>query len=328
MVVASSIPHLSEKISGAVGFPIIDLSLDRSHVSNLMVKACKDFGFFKVINHGVPKLVIDGMEKEGLNFFSKTDLEKRSVGLLKPLGYGNKSIGLNGDMGDVEYLLLHANSQSISQASKSISKNSAQFYSTVNNYTQAVKKLACEILELIAEGLWVHDKYAFSRYIRDIDSDSLIRINYYPTCIDSAAAAVHQSRGIGFGEHSDPQILTILHSNEVGGFQVALHDGTWVAVPPDSMVFNVIVGDLMQVFTNGRFKSARHRALANTTGSKSRISIIYFGAPPKHAMVYPIPEVVKHMHHSLYRPFTWDEFKQTSYSLRLGDRRLDLFKVT
>ncbi|KAK9086257.1 hypothetical protein Syun_028653 [Stephania yunnanensis] len=314
MVVASSIPHLS---SGAVGFPIIDLSLDRSHVSNLMVKACEDFGFFKVINHGVPKLVIDGMEKEGLNFFSKTDLEKRSVGLLKPLGYGSKNIGFNGDTGDVEYLLLHANSQSISQASKSISKNSAQFCSTVNYYTQAVKKLACEILELIAEGLWVHDKYAFSLYIRDIDSDSLIRINYYPSCIDSAAP-VHQRHGIEFGEHSDPQILTILHSNEVGGFQVALHDGTWVAVPPDSMGFNVIVGDLMQAFTNGRFKSARHRALANTTGSKSRMSIIYFGAPPMHAMVYPIPEVVKHMHQSLYRPFTWDEFKKTNLFSTIG----------
>ncbi|KAF5197696.1 gibberellin 2-beta-dioxygenase 2-like [Thalictrum thalictroides] len=109
----------SESIKG-LGVPIIDLSRKRSRVSELIVKACEEYGFFKVINHGVSKETIANMEKEGLDFFAKPSLEKHMVGPPTPLGYGIKNIGFNGDMGEVEYLLLHTNSL---QRSKSISKD-------------------------------------------------------------------------------------------------------------------------------------------------------------------------------------------------------------
>ena len=41
--------------------------------------------------------------------------------------------------------------------------------STLSAYTEAVRELACEILELIAEGLGVPDTWIFSRFIRDVD---------------------------------------------------------------------------------------------------------------------------------------------------------------
>lgn len=125
-----------------------------------------------------------------------------------------------------------------------------------NNYVQAVRELACEILDLVAEGLWVHDKCVFSRLLRDVHSDSVLRLNHYPPVSDmisdwdpSPKLFQHQCKNsrVGFGEHSDPQILTILRSNDVGGLQIALHDGLWVPVPPDPSEFCVFVGDALQV---------------------------------------------------------------------------------
>lgn len=116
----------------------------------------------------------------------------------------------------------------------------------MNEYVQAVRDLACEILDLAAEGLWAPDKYVFSRLVRDVHSDSLLRLNHYPL-VKEVKDWDPSPKRIGFGEHSDPQILTILRSNDVAGLQICLLDGLWVPVPPDPTGFYVIVGDALQV---------------------------------------------------------------------------------
>ncbi|KAF8401274.1 hypothetical protein HHK36_012207 [Tetracentron sinense] len=333
MVVSSPSPIRSVE-TRAIGLPIIDLSRKRTQVSELIVKACEEYGFFKVINHGVPQEIIARMEEEGLNFFEKPASEKQQAGPANPFGYGSKNISFNGDMGEVEYLLLHTTPLSISQRSKSISNDPTKFSCAVNDYIEAVREVACEILDLMAEALWVPDKSVFSSLIRDVDSDSLLRLNHYSPvertndCDTPPPSSLHhhqfQTNRIGFGEHSDPQILTILRSNNVGGLEVSFEDGVWVPVPPDPNSFYVIIGDTLQALTNGRFVSVRHRAMANSFDS--RMSMMYFGAPPLHSWITPLPEMVTPLRPCIYRPFTWAEYKKATYSLQLGDNRLDHFR--
>ena len=123
--------------------------------------------------------------------------------------------------------------------------------SSVTAYTEGVRELACEILELMAEGLGVPDTWFFSRLIREVDSDIVLRFNHYPSIIlnkDCFKDTHSHTKVIGFGEHSDPQILTILRSNDVGGLQISLQDGVWNPVAPDPSAFCVNVGDLLQVY--------------------------------------------------------------------------------
>ncbi|XP_065863884.1 gibberellin 2-beta-dioxygenase 2 [Euphorbia lathyris] len=327
MVVATPAPIIrgvGEKLPPAIELPVIDLSMvDKSELSKLIVKACENSGFFKVINHGVSEEVISKMEEESLNFFGKTVPEKLQAGPANPFGYGCKNIGFNGDMGEVEYLLLNTNPLSISQRSQTISGDPKMFSSAVSGYIEAVRRVACELLDLMAEGLGVPDTSVFSRMIKTVDSDSILRLNHYP------AMPIHDmspsySR-VGFGEHSDPQILTLLRSNDVGGLQISLNDGVWVPISPDPTAFCVNVGDLLQVMTNGRFVSVRHRALTNSY--KPRMSMAYFAAPPLEETITVLPEMVSPpVKPSLYRPFTWAEYKKAAYSLRLGDSRLKLFR--
>ncbi|KAH1210727.1 Gibberellin 2-beta-dioxygenase 4 [Glycine max] len=114
--------------------------------------------------------------------------------------------------------------------------------SSVTAYTEGVRELACEILELMAEGLGVPDTWFFSRLIREVDSDSVLRFNHYPPIIlnkDCFKDNHNHTKVIGFGEHSDPQILTILRSNDVAGLQISLQDGVWNPVAPDPLAFCV-----------------------------------------------------------------------------------------
>lgn len=131
MVLASPNPIRAEKVQ-PIELPVIDLSAERSEVSKLIVEACEEYGFFKVINHGVSDDIIGQMEEEGLNFFTKPLSEKQKAGPATPFGYGCKNIGFNGDIGEVEYLLLDTNPLSVSQRSNSISNDPNKFRYSLN----------------------------------------------------------------------------------------------------------------------------------------------------------------------------------------------------
>ncbi|KAF8039325.1 hypothetical protein BT93_B1760 [Corymbia citriodora subsp. variegata] len=320
MVVASPNPRRTEKIQ-AMELPAIDLSPSgRSAAPRLIVEACERYGFFKAVNHGVPVEIVSRMDEASAGFFALPASEKQRAGPAGPFGYGSKSIGLNGDVGEVEYLLLESDPAFVSRRSTSISDDPTRFSAAVNGYIEAVRDLACDILDLMAEGLRVPDTSVFSRFIRAVGSDSVFRINHYPR----SGAVIHGE--VGFGEHSDPQILTVLRSNDVGGLQISLEDGVWTSVPPDPKAFWINVGDVLQAMTNGRFLSVRHRALTNPF--KSRTSMAFFGAPPLDARIASHRELVTPRWPRLYKPFTWAEYKKAVYSLRLGDKRLDLFKAS
>ena len=116
----------------------------------------------------------------------------------------------------------------------------------VNEYVGAVRGVAASVLEAVAEGLGVAPRDALSRMVAGAASDRVLRVNHYPPCpllqrlLDSCAVT-------GFGEHTDPQLVSVLRSNGTAGLQLALRDGRWVPVPPDRDAFFVIVGDSLEV---------------------------------------------------------------------------------
>ncbi|KAG1346758.1 Gibberellin 2-beta-dioxygenase 3 [Cocos nucifera] len=278
------------------GVPVINLGEPGSAAA--IVKACQDFGFFKVVNHGIPIDLMANLEKEAVKFFSLPQLEKEKSGPPNPFGYGNKRIGPNGDVGWVEYLLFGVVSKPFSYTLMAFLRepSASSFRSALNEYISAVRKLASEVLELMAEELKIEPRNAF-------------RLSCSLT---------------GFGEHTDPQIISILRSNDTQGLQIALRDGSWVSVPPDQESFFINVGDSLQVMTNGRFKSVKHRVLAN--GMKSRVSMIYFGGPPQTETIAPLTQLMREGEQSLYREFTWGEYKKAAYKSRLADNRLGQFE--
>uniref|UniRef100_A0A804PYN0 Fe2OG dioxygenase domain-containing protein n=1 Tax=Zea mays TaxID=4577 RepID=A0A804PYN0_MAIZE len=277
MVVPSTTPVVRQETPppshDGIGIPTVDLSAPggRGALSRQVARACAQHGFFRAVNHGVAPGPAARLDAAARTFFALAPHNKQRAGPPSPLGYGCRSIGFNGDAGELEYLLLHANPAAVAHRARSIDTDDpSRFSNVVNEYVGAMRQLACEILDLLGEGLGLKDPRSFSRLIADTDSDSLLRINHYPPpCAihkldhDSqcrmknsfrivAGNGANQSAGarIGFGEHSDPQILSLLRSNDVDGLQVLLNsDGreVWVQVPADPSAFFVNVGDLLQV---------------------------------------------------------------------------------
>ncbi|KAK8706387.1 hypothetical protein V6N13_049956 [Hibiscus sabdariffa] len=297
--------------------PLVDLSKPDS--KHQIIKACEELGFFKVINHGVPMEFISLLESEATKFFSLPLCEKQTTGQPKPYGYGNKRIGTHGDVGWVEFLLLTTNQDPNLHRFQS-------FRLALGDYMKSVKKMACEILETMADGLKIQPRNALSKLLMDEESDSVFRVNHYPPCPDVQPVNANGTNGdvIGFGEHTDPQIISVLRSNNTSGLQISLRDGSWISVPPDQNSFFINVGDSLQVMTNGRFKSVKHRVLTNSV--KPRLSMIYFGGPPLSEKIAPLPSLMRGDQQSLYKEFTWFEYKRSAYNSRLADNRLIHFE--
>ncbi|KAK9153305.1 hypothetical protein Sjap_000785 [Stephania japonica] len=304
--------------------PVVDLS---SHdAKSKLLKACEEFGFFKVINHGVPVESITSLESKAVNFFSLAQTQKDEAGPPNPFGYGNKSIGLNGDVGWVEYLLLKTDPLFLSQRCRAFyGEDPLGFSNAVNDYAEAVKELGCEVLELLAEGAEMKQRNALSRLLMDDESDTVLRLNHYPSRPDVQVSTIGGGNNVlGFGEHTDPQIISILRSNSVSGLEISLKDGSWVAVPSDPTSFFILVGDSLQVMSNGRFRSVKHRVMTN--GLRPRLSMIYFVGPSLQEKIGPMKELMKEGEESMYKEFTWNEYKTAAYKTRLGDNRLGPFQ--
>lgn len=119
--------------------------------------------------------------------------------------------------------------------------------SALNDYLSAIKKMGCEILELMADGLSMKPRNVLSKLLMDEQSDSVFRLNNYPPCPNG-------KNMVGFGEHTDPQIISVLRSNSTSGLQISLRNGSWISVPPDANSFFINVGDSLQVHTYQRNK--------------------------------------------------------------------------
>ncbi|WZZ39811.1 hypothetical protein YC2023_036070 [Brassica napus] len=295
--------------------PVVNLT--DPNAKTQIVKACEEFGFFKVVNHGVRPEFLTQLEEEAIKFFALPQSHKDKAGPSDPFGYGSKRIGPNGDVGWIEYILLNANSDTKTIAV--FRQTTPTFREVVEVYMEEMKDMSSKVLEMVAEELKIEPKEKLSKLVKVKESDSCLRMNHYPEKEET-----RDKEEVGFGEHTDPQLVSVLRSNNTEGLQICLKDGTWVDVPPDHSTFFVIVGDTLQVMTNGRFKSVRHRVLTNT--KRSRLSMIYFAGPPLTEKIAPFSCLAPKKEDCLYREFTWSQYKSAAYKTKLGDHRLGLFE--
>lgn len=98
---------------------------------------------------------------------------------------------------------------------------------------------------------------------------SLTRVILYP---EIAAGA----KGIRSAPHEDINLITMLPAATAPGLEIKTRAGEWIPIdnPPDSIIVNA--GDMLQMHTGGRIRSATHRVM-NLPGR--RYSIPHFVHP-------------------------------------------------
>ncbi|XP_044475994.1 2-oxoglutarate-dependent dioxygenase 19-like [Mangifera indica] len=303
-------------ISDAETIPIIDFSLltsaslkQRSKVIHELGTACREWGFFMVINHGVKKTLRDEMIKACQSFFDLPTEEKRDYAgkkFVDPIRWGT-SFNTKVDKTYFwrDYLKVHVHPQ-FNAPQKPVG-----FSEIVEEYCKQNRELASELLKGISASLGLEENYIQKTLNVGSNSHQLLVINSYPACPQPELV-------MGLPPHSDHGLLTIIMQNDLGGLQVQ-HDGKWVPVnpPPDSFVVNV--GDQLEILTNGIYKSILHRAMVNSKAT--RISVGTANGPPLDTVVSPAPELVDRENQpARYRPITYRQYVEFQQSNHLDGK--------
>ncbi|KAL0002706.1 hypothetical protein SO802_016487 [Lithocarpus litseifolius] len=156
----------------------------------------------------------------------------------------------------------------------------------VLDYSKNTKFLYLMLTEAILESLELMDitnnENENDEFREFKDGSQLIVVNCYPACPEPDLT-------LGLPPHSDYGLLTLLLQDEVQGLQIQ-YEGRWVTVEPlpDSLVVNI--GDHLEIFSNGKYRSLIHRVLVNP--SKSRISIASLHSLPFNSVVQPSPKLI------------------------------------
>ncbi|KAG6431529.1 hypothetical protein SASPL_109608 [Salvia splendens] len=283
--------------------PVISLSSGEDAAK--MVAASRKWGFFKLVDHGVPDEVIDDITV-WLNRFYDLPMEQKLKGARTgslPLGYSASNVDYGGNLPWAEILqLLQSPQQVVEFATRVYGDHSHHHFSdAMINYMNAMEELGVRVLAMLANGLGLDNNF-FTRHFLSERESTMIRINRYPPC-------PLPNRCLGLGSHSDPHTLTILLQDEVGGLQVCDDRNRWFGIRPLPNSFVVNIGDTLEAWSNGRLKSVVHRAVVNE--ERHRLSVAYFMSPAANTTIESPPQLMDEDPNKprKYKTFTWGDFR-------------------
>ncbi|GAB2254418.1 hypothetical protein Droror1_Dr00022227 [Drosera rotundifolia] len=296
-------------VAACKAIPTIDLNdVDKNDVIHQIMNACRDFGFFQVINHGVEGKLMDEAVEVFKEFFSLPTEDKSSL-LTEDKEHSCRLYTSSYNYGteEVHYwrdALRHSCASEECIHSWPVKPN--RYKEVVGALSTEVRKLGSRILEMICQGLGLEKGFFFKD---GLSEDMFLTVNHYPPCPDPSLT-------LGLAKHCDPNLITILMQGDVPGLQV-FKDGEWISVQPLKHAFIINVGYLLHIVSNGKLRSAEHRAVTNT--STPRTSAGFFILASKESVVEPAKALVDADNPPLYRQFRYHEFFKIYSSHTTGD---------
>ncbi len=250
--------------------PLVDLSTfvngdadQRQAFIDQLGQAFHEIGFVGVINHGIPKSLIDEFYSESKAFFNLPVAAKRQYevpGLAGQRGYTSfgKEHAKQSEVADLKEFY------QIGQVVKDEDPIKSEYPDNVMveetpRFTESGNELYAQfhaagghLLRAIAIYLGLEENYFESRIH---NGNSILRAIHYPPITQEPESAIRAE------QHEDINLITLLVGASAGGLQLLNMEGNWMDIMPEEDEIVINVGDMLQRLTNNYLKSTTHRVV-------------------------------------------------------------------
>ena len=277
--------------TAAQTIPVIDISPLRdgskpTAVAQALLAASRDLGFIYINGHGIPDEVITTARGCALDFFLSAEQQKRRYTISGKhrgwLSQGGAKMqddlaadlkesfiwGYQDDAGDTpcDHDLRGPNQWPDFVPGME---------SAALDYFNHADRVARDLLRGFALGLNLDTDFFLRNSEVPLSRASFV---YYP-----GQAASSDKPVFGVGPHTDFGLLTVLCQDHVGGLQVENANGEWIEAPPIPGTLVVNVGDLLERWTDGAFRSTPHRVI--NSSAEERLSLVLAFDPNPETMI-------------------------------------------
>lgn len=299
--------------------PLVDLSTfvngdaqQRQEFVDKLGKAFHEIGFVGVVNHGIPKSLIDEFYSESKAFFALPVDQKRDYeipGLAGQRGYTSfgKEHAKQSEVADLKEFFQLGQEVSDGDAIKSEYPDNV-VVDKVPRFTASGRELYAQfetaggqLLRAISIYLGLDENH-FDAKIHN--GNSILRAIHYPPITSEPDSAIRAE------QHEDINLITLLVGASAGGLQLLNMEEEWVDIMPEENEIVINVGDMLQRMTNNYLKSTTHRVVnpPREMWHLPRLSIPFFLHPRSTMDLTCLESCVTEDNPLAYAPITAGEY--------------------
>jgi len=284
-----------------------------ARVADALREPCARFGVFHVKGHGIPAKEIDEFDQAMRDFFALPRAEKTALERTRENAWGYYDQELTKNRPDWKEVFDYGREALPGQEPAEHSDGRNQWPSGMPELKPILMRhhAGCDrVSQALLRALSVSLGFEADRleaYFRE--NSGFVRLNRYPTCDEPAppdADHFPEHGKLGVHHHTDAGALTLLYQDEVAGLQAWLED-RFVIVEPVKGALTVNLGDMLQVWSNDRYRSPLHRVLANA--ERDRYSAPFFLNPSYETVCEPLVDPDVDGPPPRFRSVSWAHFR-------------------
>ncbi|EPY30404.1 oxidoreductase [Strigomonas culicis] len=304
-----------------MSLPIIDIAPlfqnnkdDLHRVAKEIDHACRMWGFFYIVGHGIPKSRMQELTAMAHRFFSLPMEEKLKIDITKSTNHRGYSTfnteqldpSKPGDYKETFDMQCHLEKDHpLVKAGHplrgpNVHPDIEGWKELLETHYKDMQAMALQLLRALALAIGIDENFFVSKFVEPLSAFRIIR---YPALPEEKGRVV-------CGAHTDYGVVTLLYQDTVGGLQVRNLDGEWMDAPPVEGSFVVNIGDMMAMWSNDRYTTTSHRVL---NPGVERISMPFFCEPHPEVEIECLPHCHSAENPAKYPVVTSGEWMQKRF---------------